>query len=140
MQDLVLVRTEEQHISVLDSLSAVAREKYHEAFVAAGHVHTAEVREAQQKWNALNRILVEMAKLADKDIRVEARQFVAEEWTHECARTTKRDGIPVFDGKFWWCSRCKSGVGVDVRGTTLEVAITMFWKYLANGVWKKREA
>lgn len=65
--------------------------------------------------------------------------FVAEEWMHECKRTTKRDGIPVFDGYQWMCSRCEMCYGVDCKnGATQERAEKSFWSYLANVCFVRR--
>ena len=63
--------------------------------------------------------------------------FVAEQWLHDCARSTKRDGKPLFDGKKWYCFRCESGYYVDVNGCYREEAEKMFRMYMANVCFKR---
>lgn len=65
--------------------------------------------------------------------------LVEAEWMHECLRTTKRDGIPKFNGCDWVCSRCSMTYGVDHRGCSREQAVSMFWRYLANSAYVRRD-
>src|ERR1017187_9614478 len=66
-------------------------------------------------------------------------EIVAEQWLHDCVRSTKRDGKPLFDGKKWYCSRCEGGYYVDVRGCSQEEANEMFWMYLAHVCFKRQD-
>lgn len=62
-----------------------------------------------------------------------SNEFKAEEWQHKNCRGTKKDGVPVFDGRKWTCSRCECGYVVnDKGGVSREDAEDSFWRYLAH--------
>lgn len=139
---LALSKTDAQYVEEFERTVASAFDDYHRTFVNAEHIHTDVVRSAQFRWYALNRIKVELFWLRsggrDKVAKVAEQVFVAEEWMHECVRTSKRDGIPTFDGRRWFCSRCESGYYVNVDGCSREAAERMFWSYLANNSFRRR--
>jgi hypothetical protein len=57
---LALGRTDAQYRRSLKNSVRSAQDDYLNAFVEAGHIHTDAVREAQIRWNSLNRISVEI--------------------------------------------------------------------------------
>jgi hypothetical protein len=61
----------------------------------------------------------------------------AQGWRHIHCRGTKKDGVPVFDGRKWACSRCGGGYVVQDAGCSREEAVAAFWTYLASGCFER---